>query len=99
MDGAHSTDVQQAEVQRVKELIVAAMDGELQQIAELFVGTPDGQLFGKTEFALRNLVLAAGCRAMEAVLEDRKKGGTKAAAPRARPARATADSSTGGRGK
>ena len=84
MEGLRSSTVEdqgrQAEVQRVKELMVQAMAGDLQQIAELFVSKKDRELFGPTEFQLRDLVLRAGARALEAVVEDRKKGGTKAAA-------------------
>jgi len=72
--------VRQAEVERVKGLMMQAMAGDIQRLAELFVSKKNHELFGRTEFQLRDLLLKAGARAMEAVLEDRKKGGTKAAA-------------------
>lgn len=69
----------QAEVDRMKEVIVNAISGEIQQLAELFASRDEKQLFGRTEFEVRDLVLKAGRKAVEAVVEDRKKRGTKAA--------------------
>jgi len=37
-------------------------------------------LLGETEFTVRDKVLRAGAQALEATVNDRKKGGTKAAA-------------------
>ena len=65
--------VRQAEVERVKGLMMQAMAGEIQRLAELFVSKKNHELFGRTEFQLRDLLLKAGARAIEAVLEDRKK--------------------------
>mgnify|MGYP007100548742 CR=1 FL=1 len=88
----------QAEVERVFGLMIEAISGEVREIAELFVSKKDNELFGRTEFQLRDLLLKAGTRVIEAVLEDRKKGGTKAAAPPARSARAMPALSIGGGG-
>ncbi len=87
-----------AEVQRVHDVLSKAMDRELWQIAELMVGKRDDQLFGETEFVLRDKVLRMGAQALEATVNDRKKGGTKAAAWSAQIAAATHVSSAGGRG-
>lgn len=103
MEGLQSSTVEdqarQAEVERVKELVMQAVVGDVEQIAELFVSKKDHELFGRTEFQLRDILLSLGTRAVEAVLEDRKKGGTKAAAPPARRAAAMPASSIGGRGR
>jgi hypothetical protein len=87
-----------AEVQRVHDVLSKAMDREIWQIAELMVGKRDDQLFGETEFALRDKVLRMGAQALQATVNDRKKGGTKAAALSAQIAAATHVSSAGGRG-
>jgi hypothetical protein len=87
-----------AEVQRVHDVLSKAMDREIWQIAELMVGKRDDQLFGETEFALRDKVLRMGARALEATVNDRKKGGTRAAALSAQTAAKTRVSSAGGRG-
>jgi hypothetical protein len=87
-----------AEVQRVHDVLLKAMDREIWQIAELMVGKQDHQLFGETEFALRDKVLRMGAQALEATVSDRKKGGTKAVALSAQIAAATHVSSAGGRG-
>ena len=87
-----------AEVQRVHDVLSKAMDREIWQIAELMVGKRDDQLFGETEFTLRDKVLRMGAQALQATVNDRKKGGTKAAALSAQIAAATHVSSAGGRG-
>jgi pseudouridine-5'-phosphate glycosidase len=87
-----------AEVQRVHDVLSKAMDREIWQIAELMVGKRDDQLFGETEFALRDKVLRMGAQALQATVNDRKKGGTWAAAMFAQTAAETRVSSVGGRG-
>ena len=87
-----------AEVQRVHDVLLKAMDREIWKIAELMIGKRDDQLFGETEFTLRDKVLRMGAQALEATINDRKKGGTKAAVPSARTAAETLVSSVGGRG-
>ena len=87
-----------AEVQRVHDVLSKAMDREIWQIAELMVGKRDDQLFGETEFALRDKVLRMGTQALQATVNDRKKGGTWAAARSAQTAAETRVSSAGGRG-
>ena len=69
-----------AEVQRVHDLMVEAMDQEVWQMADLMVSKRNDQLFGETEFVLRDMVLRAGAKVLEATVDDRKKGGTKATA-------------------
>lgn len=87
-----------AEVQRIHDLLLKAMDREIWQIAELMVGKRDDQLFGKTEFTLREKVLQMGAQALQATVNDRKKRGIKAAASPAPIAARTRVSSAGGRG-
>ena len=87
-----------AEVQRVHDVLLKAMDREIWQIAELMVGKRDDQLFGETEFTLRDKVLRMGAQALEATVDDRKKRGTKAAALSAQSAAKTRVLSAGGRG-
>jgi hypothetical protein len=84
-----------AEVQRVHDVLLKAMDREIWQIAELMVGKRDDQLFGETEFALRDKVLRMGAQALEATVNDRKKGGTRAAVSSARIVAKTRVSSVG----
>jgi hypothetical protein len=86
-----------AEVQRVHDVLSKAMDRDIWQIAELMVGKRDDQLFGETEFELRDKVLRMGAKALEATVDDRKKGGIKAAAPSVQIADKTRVLSAGGR--
>jgi len=79
MKGLQSTVAEgqdrQTEVERVKGLMMRAVASDIQRMAELFVSKKDHELFGRTEFQLRDLLLKVGARAMQAVLEDRKKRG------------------------
>lgn len=69
-----------AEVQRVYELLREATDEEHWRLAQLMVSKQDGELVGRTEFQIRDHLLRMGARALETTVNDRKKGGTKAAA-------------------
>jgi len=69
-----------AEVQRIYGLLREATDKEHWRLAELMVSKKDGELFGRTEFQIRDHILRMGALALEATVNDRKKGGTKAAA-------------------
>jgi len=84
-----------AEVQRVHDLMVEAMDQEAWRMAELMVSKRDDQLFGETEFTLRDIVLRAGAKVMEATVNDRKKRDTKAPASSAQTAPKTHASTVG----
>jgi hypothetical protein len=92
------TPEQRDEADRIKRRLLAAVEDEAQGIAELLASKPDGQLLGAAEFQVRDRVHAIGARAIEAALDERKKGATKAPAPAARPATAPASSSAGGTG-
>ncbi len=87
-----------AEVQRVHDVLLNAMDRELWRIAELMVGKRDDQLFGQTEFTLRETALRMGAQALQATVNDRKKRGIKGAASSAPTAAGTPVSLAGGRG-
>jgi hypothetical protein len=72
---------------------LAIVEDEIQGIAELLASKPDRQILGPTEFQVRDRVHHIGSRAIEAALDERKKGGMKAPASDARPATAPASSS------
>lgn len=87
---------QQAEADRIKQRLLAAIEDEIQGIAELLASQPDHHLLGPTEFAVRDRVLKIGAKAIETALNERKKGGMKVPAPAARVAAAPASSSDAG---
>jgi hypothetical protein len=70
------TPAQQAEADRIYQALRASFDTDIKQIAVLLASKPDGQLLGATEFTLRDLVLKAGAKALQAALEGRKRGAT-----------------------
>ncbi len=89
------TPEENAEVQRIHEVNLKAMDREIWQLAQFMVTRRDDQLFGAAEFTLREKALRMGAQALEATLNDRKKRGTKAVAPSVQSAGRT-HASTGG---
>ena len=102
MEGSRMTEnitsEELAEVQRVHDVMLKAMDQEIWRLARCMVTKRDDQLFGQTEFEVRERVLRMGAQALEATVNDRKKRGAKAVALHARPAAQTPVSSDGGRG-
>ena len=86
------TPEQRDEADRIKRRLLAAVEDEVQGIAELLASKPDGQLLGAAEFQVRDRVHAIGARAIEAALDERKKGATKAPVSVARPSTAPASS-------
>ena len=84
-----------AERQRVHDLVLNVMDQEAWKITDLMLSKRDDQLFGTTEFALRDRVHQVGAKVLEATVNDRKKGGTKAAASSAQSAQKTHVSTVG----
>jgi hypothetical protein len=72
-----------------------AMEGDIRRMAEAIVLKRDDELLGPGEFDLREKALQAACHILEATINDRKKGGTKAAARSAPTAAKTPASSAG----
>ena len=93
---AGMTPERSVEVQRVHDVMLKAMDQEIWRMAEFMVTRRDDQLFGETEFVLRDKVLRMGAQALETTVNDRKKGGTKAAASSVPTVAKTDVSSLGG---
>jgi len=56
------------------------IEEELRQLTQLLASKPDDKLLGKTEFEVRDRVHRIGAQALEAALNGRKKGATKAPA-------------------
>jgi hypothetical protein len=71
------TAEQEAEAQRLYQLLKQACDDDLRQMARLLASKPNQQLLGATEFELRDRVFQIGAKAVAAALDERKKGGTK----------------------
>jgi hypothetical protein len=71
------TPEQEAEAQRLAQIIGKKAQEEALRMARLLASKPDAQLLGKTEFEIRDRVHALGAFALEAALQERKKGATK----------------------
>ena len=71
------TPEQEAEAQRLADLILEKAKEETLRIARLLVAKADHELLGATEFEVRDLVHKIGARAIETAINERKNGGTK----------------------
>jgi hypothetical protein len=96
MDGMAPEEL--AEVQRIHDVVLKALDKDIWQLAQFMATRRDDQLFGETEFTLREKALRMGAQALQATVNDRKKRATKAAAPSAPIAVKTPVSLAGERG-
>lgn len=70
------TPEQEAEAQRIAEIVGRKVQEETLRIARLLASKPDAELLGKTEFEVRDRVHDLGARTLETALQERKKGGT-----------------------
>jgi hypothetical protein len=86
---------QQAESDRILAALRQAAETDLRDLADLLATRDDATMFGATEFAVRDVVLRVGAKAIEAALEGRKKGATTAA-PEPAPVAARPPSSNAG---
>ena len=74
------TPEHQAEAQRLFELLQKSFLDEARRLARLLASKPDNRLLGKAEFEVRDSVHRLGAQALQAALDERKKGGTGARA-------------------
>jgi hypothetical protein len=74
------TPEQQAEAERLFNLLQGPFLEEVRRLAELLASKPDAQLLGKTEFEVRDAVHKLGATALQTALQGRKKRGIRARA-------------------
>lgn len=71
------TPEQEAQAQRLADLVLERTREEALQMARLLVSKPDHELLGATEFEIRDRVHKLGAFAIETAVNQRKKGGTQ----------------------
>jgi len=71
------TREQEAEAQRLADIILQKAKEEALQMARLLVSKPDHELLGATEFEIRERVHKIGACAIETAVNQRKKRGTQ----------------------
>ena len=74
------TPDQEAEAQRLFEILQQPFLDEARRLARLLAAKPDNKLLGQTEYEVRDAVHRLGASALQAALDERKKGATKAPA-------------------
>ncbi|MEW4571511.1 hypothetical protein AB1L88_26860 [Tautonia sp. JC769] len=80
------TPEQAAEAERLYRHLRPVVEAELRQLTRSLASKADDKLLGKAEFEVRDRVHTIGAKALEAALNERKKGATKAPASAARTA-------------
>ena len=78
MEPVNLTAEQEAEAERIVDVVMAKMRVEAQQMARLMVSKENHELLGRTEFQLRDACHRLGAAVIDATLEGRKKRGTAA---------------------
>jgi hypothetical protein len=71
------TAEQEAEAQRLAQILMDKTKDEVLTITRLLVSKADRDLLGETEFQVRDLVHRIGAQAIETAVNERKKGATK----------------------
>lgn len=85
-----------ADADVLRQHLLAAVAADIEGLAQLLATKTDRDLFGATEFAVRDAVLAIGAKALQAAAALRTKRATTAP-PGPAPAAAGRPSSSGGR--
>ena len=76
MTGLKLTPEQEAEAQRLADIIFQKTKEETLQMARLLVSKRDHEVLGATEFEIRERTHKIGAFAIETALNERKKRGT-----------------------
>lgn len=71
------TPEQQAEAERIEDILKAKAAVEIKYVARLLASKADRELLGATEFQVRDAVHRLGAAGVDAALAERKKRGTK----------------------
>ena len=71
------TAEQEAQATRLAEIIGKKVAEEVRTMARIMASKPDAELLGATEFQMRDRAHNFAAHALEAALNERKKGGTK----------------------
>ena len=71
------TPPQEAQAQRLAQVLIDKTKHEVLNITRLLVSKPAAELLGETEFQLRDIVPRIGAEAIQTAVNERKKGATK----------------------
>lgn len=69
------TPEQEAEAQRIEEILVEASRKDIHELARLMASKQDHEIFGQTEYEVRDLVHRIGAKALETTANERSKKG------------------------
>jgi hypothetical protein len=77
MSWSHLSPEQADRAEQIFQSLRQATEADLRGLAELLACKEDGQLLGPAEFEVRDRVHKIGAKAIEAAVDQRKKGGIR----------------------
>jgi hypothetical protein len=77
MSLTHLSPEQAKRAEQIFQSLRQETEADLRGLAELLASKEDGQILGAAEFEVRDRVHKIGAKAIEAALNERKKGGIK----------------------
>ncbi len=69
------TPEQEAEAQRIEEILVEASRKDIRELARLMASKQNHEIFGQTEYEVRDIVHRLGAKALEVTANERSKKG------------------------
>lgn len=69
------TPEQEAEAQRIEEILVEASRKDIRELARLMASKQNHEIFGQTEYEVRDIVHRMGAKALEVTANERSKKG------------------------
>lgn len=69
------TAEQEAEAQRIEEILVEASRKDIHELARLMASKQDHEILGETEYQVRDIVHRLGAKALETTANERAKKG------------------------
>lgn len=71
------TQEQEEAAARIEDIMKARAKAKIRKMARELASKEDAELFGETEYRIRDMLHELGAEAIDAALEERKKGGIK----------------------
>jgi hypothetical protein len=65
---------QEAEIQRIKAVLMQSIEVDVEMMARIMASKANRDLLGETEFEVRDVAHRIGAKAMQTVVNERKKG-------------------------
>jgi hypothetical protein len=75
VDKVELTPAQEAEAQRIEQVLLETSKQEVRELARLMASKQDHEILGETEYQVRDIVHRLGAKALETAANERAKKG------------------------